>query len=439
MYETITQELLGFIKASPSCYHVVANMRAILAENGYIELNEGSLWTLNGGEKYFVVRNESSLIAFQLPRMDFCGFQIAATHSDAPALKLKENAEMTVNDQYVTLNVEKYGGMLCAPWFDRPLSVTGRVIVRDGDRFTTRLVYVDRDLLMLPSLAIHMDRTVNEGHAYNAQKDMLPLFGDEKAKGRLLPIIAKAAGVDEGDILGSDLFLCDRTEGTVWGANREYVSAGRLDDLMCAYASLRGFLDANNAKSVPVFAIFDNEEVGSGTKQGAASTFLRDTLMRVNGCCGRTNEAYRAAIACSFMASADNAHALHPNFVEKADPINRPCMNKGVVIKYNANQRYTTDAVSAAIFKQICARANVPWQSFTNRSDVAGGSTLGNISNAKVSLNTVDIGLAQLAMHAPYETAGALDSAYLASALRVLFGASLTDTGYGSYTLQMDE
>lgn len=432
----MTTELLDFLQKSPTCYHVIANLRTVLMKAGYTELSEGAHWSLAEGGKYFVARNESSLIAFRVPKKDFIGYQIAASHSDSPSFKIKENPEMGVENAYVRLNVEKYGGMLCAPWFDRPLSVAGKLILRKGNQFVSRLVNVDRDFVMIPSLAIHMDRNANSGHAYNPQKDMLPVLGDFSAKGTFMDFIAESAEVDKSAIVGSDLFLYSRTPGTIWGAHREFLSAGHLDDLECGYADFRGFLDAKeNPNSVPVFTIFDNEEVGSGTKQGADSTFLSDTLERIGIACGRTAEQNRTAIASSFMISADNAHAMHPNYPDRADPVNRPRMNGGIVIKYNANQKYTTDSVSAAIFKAVCEKADVPWQEFLNRSDMAGGSTLGNISNAHVSLNTVDIGLAQLAMHSPYETAGSQDPAYLAQAMRTFFSMALREEGHGSYAL----
>lgn len=437
MYENLTSELLDFLQKSPTCYHVIANLRAKLSAAGYAELCEGGAWKLEEGGKYFVVRNESSLIAFRIPRREFTGYQIAAAHSDSPSFKIKENPEMEAEGAYVKLNVEKYGGMICAPWLDRPLSVAGKLVVREGDRFACRLVNVDRDFVMIPNLAIHMNRKVNDGYAFNPQQDMLPLLGDSSAKGMFMDLIAESAGVKKEDIAGSDLFLYSRTPGTVWGAHGEYLSAGHLDDLECGYANFRGFLDAEeNRDSVPVYAIFDNEEVGSGTKQGADSTFLADTLERIGVSCGRTAEQNRTAVASSFMISADNAHAVHPNHGDVADPVNRPVMNGGIVIKYNANQKYTTDSVSAAIFKAVCGKAGVPIQEFTNRSDMAGGSTLGNISNAHVSLNTVDIGLAQLAMHSPYETAGTKDPAYLAQAMRTFFSLALRDEGQGSYSMR---
>lgn len=437
MYEKITDDLIRFLKDSPTCYHAVSNIRTALLESGYTELTEGARWTVSKGGKYFTVRNESSLIAFRIPQTAVTGFMIGAAHSDSPSFKIKANPEMSVENAYIRLNVEKYGGMMCAPWLDRPLSVAGRLIVKNGNRFETKLVKVDRDLVLIPNLAIHMDREVNDGHKYNPQVDMLPLFGDQNAKGRFREIMAEAAGVSAKDVIGDDLFLYSRTPAAVWGADGEYFSSGHIDDLQCAYANLRGFLDASDAASgsTPVYALFDNEEVGSGTKQGAASTFLSDVLTRIGECTGLTQETLRMAIAGSMMVSADNGHAVHPNFPEKTDPVNRPHMNAGILIKHSANQKYTTDSVSAALFRDICARAGVPWQDFTNRSDMAGGSTLGNISNAQVSLNSVDVGLAQLAMHSPYETAGTKDTAYLAEAMRTFYSLTLTDEGQGSYTL----
>jgi aspartyl aminopeptidase len=274
---------------------------------------------------------------------------------------------------------------------------------------------------MLPALAIHMDREANDGHKYNAQTDMLPLFGDETSEGKFFDIVAEAAGVKKKDILSHDLFLYNRVKPAFWGASEEYISSSRLDDQECVFSSLFGFLDAKPSDYVSMHLVFDNEEVGSTTKQGAASSFLKDTLERINDGLGRTRQQYLSAIAGSFMISADNAHAVHPNYQDKADPVNRPVMNRGIVIKYNANQKYTTDGVSAANFKLLCKEAGVPFQTFTNRSDMPGGSTLGNISTTQVSVNTVDIGLAQLAMHSPYESAGSKDPEYLAKVAQVFY------------------
>ncbi len=435
MFEEINQDLLGFLDSSPTSFHAVENMKHMLERAGCQRLMEGRHWELKKGVGYYVTRNDSSLIAFRVPEKNFLGFQIMAGHSDSPALKIKANAELLVEKKYVRLNVEKYGGMLCAPWLDRPLSVAGRVVVRTLDGVESRLVNVDRDLLIIPNLAIHMNRKVNEGYEFNAQRDLLPLFGGEEAADGFMKVVAEAAEVGTEEILDMDLFLYNRMKGTLLGMNREFIAAPRLDDLQCVFASLKGFLEAAPGRSVPVHCVLDNEEVGSSTKQGADSTFLKDVLQRINSAMGRGQEEYLTALASSFMVSADNAHSVHPNQPDKADPVNRPFMNEGIVIKYSANQKYTTDAVSGAVFKAICEKAEVPYQVFFNRSDMVGGSTLGNISNSQVALNTVDIGLPQLAMHSCYETAGAKDTLYLAEAARVLYSSSVCGDGDGAYRM----
>ena len=436
-FDHVNEELFSFLDHSPNAFYAVQNMCGILQQAGMTRLYEGAPWELEAGKGYFVTRNGSAIIAFRIPKKDYTGFQMMASHSDSPVFKIKANAEITVDRQYVKLNVERYGGMLCAPWLDRPLSVAGRVIVRTEEGIETRLVNIDRDLMIIPNLAIHMNRQVNDGYKFNAQTDMLPLFcekGEEADAFRKL--IASEAGVDAEDILDTDLFLYNRMPAVSLGLNNEFIASGRLDDLQCAFASLKGFIEAVPADSVAVHCVFDNEEVGSGTKQGAAGSFLRDTLQRINRGMGRTEDEYLMSIASSFLVSADNAHAVHPNHTDKADPTNRPYLNKGIVIKYSANQKYTTDAVSGAIMRAICNKADVPYQTYTNRSDMLGGSTLGNISQSQVSLNTVDIGLAQLAMHSPYETAGAKDTAYLIEAAKVLFSSSVEGTGNGNYKLK---
>ena len=421
MYRKTTEELLEFLEKSPTPFHAVRLMEDLLRANGYEACPEDTRWTLQKGGRYYVTRNGSALIAFAIPENDIDGYRILASHSDSPTFKIKENPEITVDDRYVKLNVERYGGMLCAPWFDRPLSVAGRVIVKEKDSFVSRLVDVNRDLVMIPNLAIHMNREANDGYKYNAQKDLLPLYGDITAKDTFLKTIAEAAGVKSEDILGHDLFLYNRQKGSIWGAHEEFVSCGRLDDLQCAFASLKGFLAGEKTQSLAVHCVLDNEEVGSGTKQGAASTFLRDTLSRISAALGFTEEERLIQLARSFMISADNAHAVHPNYTDKADPTNRPYLNGGIVMKFNANQKYCTDGISAAMFRALCQKAEVPVQTFTNRSDMAGGSTLGNISNTQVALHTVDIGLPQLAMHSPYETAGVKDTQYLIQAAEKFF------------------
>ena len=436
-FEHVNEELFSFLDHSPNAFFAVRNMCDLLSGAGMTRLYEGTPWKLEAGKGYFVTRNDSAVIAFKIPKLDYTGFQMMASHCDSPVFKIKTNAEISVDQRYVKLNVEKYGGMLCAPWLDRPLSVAGRVVVRTKDGIETRLVNVDRDLMIIPNLAIHMDRQVNDGHKFNAQVDMLPLFCEKgEEKDAFLGLIAAEADVPAGDILDTDLFLYNRMPAVSLGLNGEFIASGRLDDLQCAFASLKGFLESAPADSVAVHCVFDNEEVGSGTKQGAASTFLKDTLHRINSAAGRTEEEYLMSIASSFLVSADNAHAVHPNFAEKTDPTNRPYLNKGIVIKYSANQKYTTDAVSGAIMRAICQEADVPCQTFANRSDMLGGSTLGNIAQSQVALNTVDIGLPQLAMHSPYETAGAKDTAYLIAAAKVLFSSSVEGTGDGNYKLK---
>ena len=423
MGKNISQQLLEFIENSPTCFHAVQAMTDILSAEGFTELKENQKWHIENGGRYFVTRNGSSLIAFTVPVQEMKGMHIIASHSDSPSFKIKENPELESEGHYIRLNVEGYGGMIRAPWFDRPLSVAGRVIVKDKAQggFRSILVDIGRDLVMIPNLAIHMDRQINDSCKYNIQKDMLPIYGDLSAKGTFMKLIADTAGVPEEEILGHDLFLYNRQKGTVWGAPGEFLSCSRLDDLQCAFASLKGFLAGKRQEYLAVHCVLDNEEVGSGTKQGAASTFLYDTLTRIHTSLGLSQEDYLIHLADSFMISADNAHAVHPAHTDKADPANRPYINGGIVIKFSASQKYCTDGVSAAIFRDLCQRAGVPVQTFVNRSDMAGGSTLGNISNTQVALNTVDIGLPQLAMHSPYETAGVKDTGYLIRAAEEFF------------------
>lgn len=418
-FTTTNQELFNFIDSSPSPYHGVESICAMLKEDSFIRLNEWESWKLKAGDKYYVVRNDSSVIAFKLPRKDFTSFQIVASHSDSPCFKLKENSIIKVEDRYVKLNTECYGGMIYSSWMDRPLSIAGRVLVRIPGGIYTRLLNIDRDLLIIPNLAIHMNRDINKGYNYNPQIDLLPLLGEEL--GSMKAFLAKELGQEEENILSADLFLYPRAKGTVLGINGEFIASPRLDDLQCAFSSVKALLESENPTSVTVAAVFDNEEVGSGTKQGAASTFLFDTLTRISSSVGKSEEEYRMAVSESFMVSADNAHALHPNFPDKSDKTNRNYLNRGPVIKFSASQKYTTDAVSASMFMLICERNQVPCQVFHNRSDMPGGSTLGNISNERVSLNTVDIGIPQLAMHSAVETAGAKDTEYMMMAMRAFY------------------
>ncbi len=429
---SVNQKLFDFIAASPSCFHVIRSAAARLEECGFTALTEAQDWDLIPGGKYYVTRNQSSILAFAIPEDKPAGFMMCASHSDSPTFKIKEHPETESAGVYVKLNTERYGGMLCSTWLDRPLSVAGRAVVRDGGKIASRLVHIDRDLLMIPNVAIHMMRNANDGMSYNANVDMFPLYGESSAKGSFRSLIADAAGVKEEDLLSMDVFLCCRMPGTVWGADNEFISSPKLDDLQCAFASLEAFAAAKPSGAIPLLAIMDNEEVGSQSKQGAASTFLYDTLSRITDALGMD---YRRAVAQSFLVSADNAHAVHPNHPEFSDANHRAKMNGGIVIKHNANQKYTTDAISQAIFASVCAAADVPVQYFANRSDMLGGSTLGNIANTQVSLNTVDIGLAQLAMHSSYETAGAKDTEYMITALTKFFSSALKMNTDGEYEI----
>ena len=412
--------LLDFISASPTCFHAIANTAARLIAAGYAPLSEGERWTLRPSDRRFVIRGGSSIIAFRVPQELRGGFMMAAAHSDSPAFKLKEHAELR-SSGYIRLHTEKYGGMLMSTWFDRPLSVAGRLFVRQNGCLDEKLVNIDRDLLVIPSVAIHMNRNANDGMKYMANVDTIPLFSSEDPAAAILPMAAEAAGVSPDDVLGSDLFLYCRGRGVTLGAHNEYILSPRLDDLACAWSCLEGFLVARDTGALPILCIFDNEEVGSETKQGAASAFLRDTLRRIVFALGHDEEAFRTMLARSFLLSADNAHAIHPNHPEYSDGDNCPHMNAGVVIKFNANQRYATDGRSCALFRSICQDAGVPTQVMANRSDLPGGSTLGSIANTLVPVSTVDIGLAQLAMHSAWETMGAEDCAYLTAAARQTF------------------
>lgn len=433
MYIKASKDLIEFIKKSPSVFHAVDALKTELKSEGFEELAEGKKWNIQKGSKYFVTRNHSSIIAFKVGEyLDDYSFNIVASHCDSPSFKIKDNYKIEASKKYVQLNTEKYGGMIYSTWLDRPLSVAGRIIAKNGENFETVLVNIDKNLVLIPNVAIHMNKEINSGMKYNEQVDLLPLYGIcSEGKDSFMDLVSSYAGVQKDNIISTDLFLYNRTEPTVWGENDEFMSSPKLDNLQCAYATLQGFLRGSNTKSVNVYCCFDNEEVGSGTKQGAASTFLEDVLKRINDNLGKSSEEYLCALASSFLISADNAHAVHPNHPELSDPTNRVYMNEGIVIKHNANQKYTTDAVSSALFKEFCKRADVPYQNYTNRSDVAGGSTLGNIASSKVSINMVDIGLAQLSMHSSYETAGIKDTLHLIKASEEFFNSHITEKSSG--------
>lgn len=418
-FEETNRDLLHFISKSPSVFHVVRHIKAALLYAGFTEIREEDSWQIKRGGKYVVTRNGSALIAFSVPEDGGNAFKITAAHCDSPTFKIKENPEMR-DGKYTRLNVEGYGGMIMSTWLDRPLSAAGRLFVKDNGQIISKLVSLDHPTLLIPSVAIHMDRTVNSGHAWNIQNDLLPLYSTDGAAD-FMETLAQAAKVKAADILGHDIFLYSCAPGILWGPQHEFISSPRLDDLQCAFATFRGFTNGKKEKDISVYALFDNEEVGSGTAQGAGSTFLTNTISRLALSLGRSYDEIQAMLAKSFMISADNGHAVHPNHGEYADPVNAPVLNGGIIIKFNASQKYSTDGYSAAIFRDLCLKADVPLQTYTNRSDIPGGSTLGNISNTKVAVPTVDIGLPQLAMHSSYETAGAKDTEYLVKAVSYFF------------------
>ena len=426
-----TERLIDFIANSPVSYLAIKNAVRMLGENGYIPYHFGD--TFVSGGKYYITRNGSSVLAFRLPESVPNGFMITASHSDSPLFMLKPDYTVKACDRYCKLNTEVYGGGIYSSWFDRPLSIAGRVVVRDKGAFKTIPFSIDRDLCLIPNTCIHFNREINSGYSYNPAVDTLPLFGTWDDRPILQEMIACTVGVPIDSILSSDLFLYNRMRGTIFGADNAFFAAPRIDDQQCAFSTLTAFLEtAGTNGSVPVCAIFDNEEVGSSTKQGAASDLLRDTL---NAIAGHYNVALSSLLRSSLLLSCDNAHAMHPNHPELSDKQNAPHMNEGIVIKHNANQKYTTDAVSEALFTEICRQANVPVQHFSNRSDIRGGSTLGSIASARVSMNAIDIGLAQLAMHSSYETAGTKDTAYLIDACKAFFSHSIQCEADGMYRL----
>ena len=423
-----TKALVSFLDASHSVYHAAAYLADALENAGYSKLSEGTCWQLAPGGKYYLTRGGTAVLAFRIPEESPKGFLISASHSDRPTFKIKENPELV--GAYTRLSTEKYGGMLIAPWLDRPLSVAGRVIVETPKGAESRLVDIDKDLLMIPNVAIHMNRSANDGYKWNPAVDVLPLLGGKNAKGKLDALLTELAG---GKILGHDLYLYVRQKAAVWGMDEEYISSAALDDLQCAWGCTQGFLNAGECESIPVLCVFDSEEVGSNSVQGAASMLLPDVLERISDALDLD---IKQMLAQSFMVSADNAHAVHPNHPEFADAGNAPVLGGGVVLKFNASQRYTTDGVSAAIFRKACAGAGVTVQTYCNRADIPGGSTLGHISLTHVSVPTADIGLAQLAMHSSFETAAVADALALEDAMAAFYGSALAVSADGGYALK---
>lgn len=434
----ISQELLTFIQQSPSMFHSISSIRKYLDDANFKYLPENASWDLEKGNHYYTIRNHSSLIAFKVGQtLDDYHFQMCASHSDSPTFKVKTVPELKGQGEYLKLDVEAYGGMIDSTWFDRPLSVAGRAFVREENTIKNKLVYIDKDLLLIPNVAIHFNREVNKGIPTNRQIDLCPLFSSGKAKvGDFKKMIAEHLNVSVDNLLGFDLFLVNRQRPCIWGYKEEFISSPKLDDLQCAFTTLKAFLDSSNEHDISIYACFDNEEVGSNTKQGAMSTFLQDTLKRINYSLKKSEEEYYQAISKSFLVSADNAHAVHPNHPEKTDSVNCAYMNKGLVIKESANQKYTTDAFSRSVLEQICYMANTPYQTFANRSDSLGGSTLGNLSNIQVSVHAVDIGLPQLSMHSTYETAGVEDTATTIQTLTKYYSTNININNFDQVTFE---
>ena len=425
----LNNRLFSYIESSPTAFHAVSSAQELLLSAGFSQLKEGDSWKLEQGKGYFVTRGLSSLIAFRLPEEADTGFQLVSAHTDSPCFKIKQKGIASCGGKYSMLDTEMYGGAIAMSWLDRPLSIAGRLMIRTSNGVEPQLVDARKDMLVIPSLCIHQNRGVNGGMALKGQTDMLPLYSLGGKEDGLLGEMADLAGVKEEDVLGADLYVYNRMPGTTWGVEEELISCPRLDDLACAFSAVTALIEAKAVKNVAVCCLFDNEEVGSCTRQGADSTFLSDVLSRIDTVRGLTAEQHQRRLAGSFMVSADNAHAAHPNHPETSDPVNRVWMNEGIVVKFSGNQKYTSDAVSAAVFRSICAANGVPVQAFYNHSDQPGGSTLGNLSGRHVSIATVDIGMAQLAMHSSWETAGAKDLEWMVKGMTAFYQTGLQCQG----------
>ena len=417
----LAEDLISFIDNSPTAFHAVDLTRELLLENDFEELFLEDKWELEKGGKYFTIKNYSALVAFKIGQneLEEEGFRLVGAHTDSPGFKIKPNPEMLVNNSYLKLNTEVYGGPILSSWFDRPLSLAGKVSLEgdhplDPDEF---LIDFEKPLMIIPNLAIHMNREVNSGFEYNAQKHTLPLVAmvneEFEKENFLLNLIADELEVEIDRILDFELYLYATEKGQLIGLNEEFISVGKLDNLGMVHAGINGLIDSQGTDATNVLIAFDNEEVGSTTKQGAASPMAKNILKRISLSLGKDEEEFLRALERSFIISADQAHAIHPNFTEKADPTNQPVINAGPVIKMAANQAYTTDSTSGAIYEYICRLAKVPVQRFTNRSDARGGSTIGPISSTQLNISSVDIGNALLGMHSVRELGGVKDQYYV--------------------------
>lgn len=418
--EELALDLIDFLYKSPSAYQAVKTIRERLESEGFSEIKESDTWNLKSEGKYYVTKNDSALIAFRVGTEDVenSGFKIIGAHTDSPGFRIKANPEIIAEKTYLKLNTEVYGGPLLYTWFDRPLGLAGKVTIKGSNLLKpeVRLVNIDRPLLVIPSVAIHMNRGVNEGFAVNKQKDTLPLIGlinDTFEKDNfLLSVLAKELGIETKDILGFDLGPYEVVKGNIGGVNNEFISSGRLDDLWMVYAGIVGLVDSKNTKSTNVMVCVDNEEIGSHTAQGADSALILNILERISIALGKNREGLHKALANSIMISADLAHAVHPNAEEKHDPTNRPVMGAGPVLKTAASGSYSTDSYNAAIFDGLCKACNVPYQTFFNRSDVRGGSTIGPMAGSRLTIPVMDMGAPLLSMHSVRELATVIDNYY---------------------------
>ncbi|MGG7162676.1 M18 family aminopeptidase [Clostridium ihumii] len=414
------KELIDFLYESPTVFHAVKNVKEVLNKEGFTELCECSKWELEKGGKYYTTKNNSALIAFTVGKgeIEQEGFKLIGAHTDSPTFRVKPNCEMTVENSYVRLNTEVYGGPILNTWFDRPLGIAGRVILKSDNILfpKTELVNINKPLLIIPNMAIHMNREINKGFEINAQKDTLPvlsLVNEKLEKGNyLINLLAEELKVNKEEIIDFDLYLYEYEKGSIVGLNDEFISMGRLDDLQMVHAGINALVKSNITQATNVMVCYDNEEIGSATKQGADSDMLSNILERIVLSLGKDREGFFRALAKSYIISADNAHAVHPAAPEKHDPTSRPLINKGPVIKINANQAYTTDADSDAVYEMVCKKAGVPVQKFVNRSDARGGTTIGPINSTHLNIRSVDIGNPTLSMHSIRELAGVDDHTY---------------------------
>ena len=429
MEKRLAQELIDFLYKSPTAYHAASSVKDMLDNEGFEEIFEKDAWKFKKGGKYYLVKNNSAVIAFKVGNgeIEKDGFRLIGAHTDAPGFRIKPNAEMKTEDHYVRLNTEVYGGPILYTWFDRPLGIAGRVILKGKSALKPRveLVNINKPVLIIPSLAIHMNRSVNEGYNFNRQKDTLPLVGfvneELEKKGYLMSLLTKELGVSEDEILDFDLYLYEYEKGCVMGINEELISAGKLDDQWMVFAGVKALINSTDIDSTKVMICIDNEEIGSLTAQGARSKLIRGTLERIAIALGKNSEEFFRAVSNSVMISADLAHAVHPNLPEKHDPTNRPLLGNGPVLKIAASGSYSTEGVAAGIFEAVCKEANVPVQKFVNRSDVRGGTTIGPMSAADLCIPVIDMGAPLIGMHSVRELASVKDNFYTIEAFTKFF------------------